>query len=136
MSSARSSLPPVLRDLGPLEPLVEAIAERVAERVADLVVERLGGASPATPRLLTKQQLATALTISTATLDRYIRKGLVVATVRLGGPDGPQRFDLGAVQAALERASSSERTSAPPATRGAAHVDAPPRLLKRGSRPR
>lgn len=124
MSAPRAPSLARLHDLGPLEPLVGAIAERVAEIVLERLGDRLGAP---TAELLTKQQLAVALSISVATLDRYIRGGLIVATVRLGGSDGPQRFDLAQVRAALE---SATKPSAP------AHIvaDAAPRLLKRGPR--
>ncbi len=110
---------------GVLEPFVEELAQRVA----DVVVERLTHSQSAnpTPPLLSKGQLATALGVSVASVDRYLRRSVISPTVRLGA-DGPVRFDLSEVRGALERANTDEQQR-PPLT-----VDAPPKLLTRRSR--
>ena len=109
--------------LGALEPLLDILADRIAERVAQRLEERLGALSSGTP-LLTKQQLATALGVSIASIDRYIRDGRIAPTLRLGGPDGPQRFELSKVTEALAKGTTSSHN----------HVDSTPRLLRRNRR--
>jgi hypothetical protein len=100
-----------------LDPL-SALVELVAQRTADIVLERIGDrlASPVpAAALLDKRGIAHALGTSTASIDRYVARG-VIPFVTLG-PDGPRRFDLAEVRAALkgdakpapEAASSSVR---------------------------
>ena len=107
-----------------LDPLVEAFAVRVAELVAQRLSTPQAGSVP--PPLLSKGQLAAALGVSVASVNRYLRRGLITPTVRLGA-DGPMRFELGEVRAALARAKSDDK-------RPSQVVDAPPKLLTRRTR--
>jgi excisionase family DNA binding protein len=87
----------VAHDLSALLPLLDALADALADRVA----ERLNDVprKTAAPRgpLVSKQGLATALGVSTATVDRMAKDGAIpyvlVGEVR--------RFDLDEVRAAL-----------------------------------
>src|SRR5260370_7433542 len=81
-----------------LDPLVRAIARQVVDELRPLV-EEVRAAAPAPGSLATKQQTAAALGVSCATLDRYVREGLV-PYVQLG-PDGPRRFPLEQLLATL-----------------------------------
>lgn len=77
-----------------LGPLLDALVEMIAEKVA----ERLRGAERTrASALLSKQGLATALVVSTATVDRLVRESRI--PFFLVGDS--RRFDLGEVRAAL-----------------------------------
>ena len=85
------------RDLSPLlDGLLDLLAERVASRLAD---RQPAPARTRTP-LLTKQDLAVALAVSSTTIDRLVRDGripfVMVAESR--------RFDLDDVRTALQQA--------------------------------
>lgn len=81
----------------PLDALLAALAAKLAPLLLAAMAPTLPGAPAEIAPLLTKQQLGSALNVSTATIDRGCREGwlpfLLVGDVR--------RFDLAAVRAAL-----------------------------------
>ena len=99
---------------------VLALCELLRPRV-EPQPERPAATAPAP--LLSKQQIAAALGISPAGVDRLVRDGKI-PHVRVGDV---RRFDLAAVRAALE-------ASAPATTTTTTRDGAPVRLLSRGPR--
>lgn len=76
----------------PLSALLDALVERLATRVADLIVERLRVTPPegeAGPALVTKRAAAASLSVSSATIDRWVRAGAPVHPV-----GAHRRFDV------------------------------------------
>jgi hypothetical protein len=87
--------------------VIVASSEELRAIVRDELRAELAALSPAATSpapLLDKRELAAALRVSTASIDRYTAAG-VVPYVTLG-PDGPRRYDLGAVREALSSTSA------------------------------
>ena len=82
-----------------LAALAVLLARRVAEELRPMLATLGAPGAPAPLSLLTKQACAAALGVSCATIDRYVRTGLVPFVTL--GPDGPRRFRLDDVLAAL-----------------------------------
>lgn len=110
-----------------LEAIAVMIARRIVEELRPLLAAVAAPVSPTPSPLVTKQACAAGLGVSPATLDRYVRAGLVPFVTL--GPDGPRRFRLEDVLAAL--ATREARTKTAPARR---EQIAGVRLLSRESR--
>jgi excisionase family DNA binding protein len=80
---------------GTLETLVEMVADRVAEKLRPMLAAPALSAAPAA--LASKSEVASALRVSPASIDRLVRAGRI-PFVRVGDV---RRFDLESVRAAL-----------------------------------
>jgi excisionase family DNA binding protein len=87
---------------GTLEALVEMVADRVAEKLRPMLAVPMSSA--ASPPLASKSEVASALRVSPASIDRLVRAGRI-PFVRVGDV---RRFDLESVRAAL----ADERSAA------------------------
>lgn len=101
------------------------LAPLVAEELARTSGQRVADAAP----LVCKQELARVLSVSTPTVDRLTRDG-VIPFVRVGDS---RRYDVAAVRAALEARTAAEpkalpASSTPPTLTGGV------RRVSRGSR--
>lgn len=79
-----------------LLPALDALVELLADRVAARLQESRPNTAPPSP-MLTKRALATALDVSTATIDRMVEDGRIPFFV----VGESKRFDLAEVRAAI-----------------------------------
>jgi excisionase family DNA binding protein len=106
-TSAAPSLPMGASFAGALQVFVDMVAARVVEKLAPMLAEP--SAAPPPRPLLTKSELANALRVSTATVDRRLREKRI-PFVPVGDV---KRFDLEAVRAALPEVPASAPAAAP-----------------------
>ena len=99
MRSTREDGPRKVATSDIIEELIQLVREAAREGAAMALAAHVAPAIEAPSALLTKVGLATHLGVSPATIDRYVRAG-VVPCITLG-PDGPRRFHLPDVLAAL-----------------------------------
>lgn len=80
-----------------IDGILEHLADRLAARVVELVSDRMRGeAEQPAPSALTKSDLAQQLNVSTATIDRFVRRGMPHFYV-----GDRRRFDIAACRAWL-----------------------------------